>query len=55
MAACFGERVLTLLVSVSPVLTTVPEPGVLCIVLVAPVFTGALVAVLPVVLLPNVP
>lgn len=50
----FVERVLTLLVSVDPVLTTVPELVVLGIMLVAPVFVCVLVGVIPVVLLPDV-
>ena len=48
------ERVLTLLVSVDPVLTAVPELVVLDIMLVAPLFVGVLVGMIPVVLLSDV-
>lgn len=53
VVACFVDRILALLVSMTPVLTTLPV--VLDMVLVAPVYFGALVVVLLVVLLSDVP
>jgi hypothetical protein len=55
VVVCFLEGLLALLVSMDPVLTTVPELVVLGIALVAPIFVGALVGVLPVVLLTDIP